>query len=53
VTADENDDRCVNAGQFPGQDEMRRDLAASSAAGIVEPVHPPEVRGIRRIGIDR
>ena len=51
ATAEQHDDRRRHAGQFGRQHDVVRHRHASFAARIVEPMHAPEVRRVRRIGI--
>ena len=51
ATAEQYDDRRRHARQFRRQHHVARHCHASFAARIIEPMHPPQVRRVGRIGI--
>ncbi len=50
--AQQHDDRSLDSGELRGKDDVARDRRAFPAIGTVEPMDPPEIRGIRCIGVD-
>ena len=51
ATAEQHDDRRRHTGQFGRKHHMARHRHPFFAACIIEPVHPPQVGRVRRIGI--